>query len=257
MISPRQPASRQASTCRAVPSRSRAPSSLNSVIRAGNTPRQSTCIVPLLRLCRSDTVPQARAARGEVACGSTRIEAWQVVLPLHEGGYSWADGKSVKVFDSTVVAVHDRPGCHRLGRGLPARARLPAGLRQRRAHRHRRAGAGADRPRPQGARRPEPAHGPGAQGTPLRQVGDRHGVLGHPGQGCRPARLHPAGRPLRRRLRPLPCHLAGHARAHGGARRRISCRGLPQVPAQGRRRAAGRHRPHPRGRAKGSSPATC
>ena len=39
-----------------------------------------------------------------------RIEAWQVLLPLHEGGYSWADVKSVTVFDSTVVAVHTDQG---------------------------------------------------------------------------------------------------------------------------------------------------
>ncbi len=35
----------------------------------------------------------------------TRITAWQVDLPLHEGSYKWSGGKSVTVFDSTVVAV--------------------------------------------------------------------------------------------------------------------------------------------------------
>jgi cis-L-3-hydroxyproline dehydratase len=35
----------------------------------------------------------------------TGVEAYKVDLPLHEGGYSWADGKTVTVFDSTVVAV--------------------------------------------------------------------------------------------------------------------------------------------------------
>jgi L-alanine-DL-glutamate epimerase-like enolase superfamily enzyme len=34
-----------------------------------------------------------------------RIRAWQVDLPLHEGDYKWSGGKSVAVFDSTVVAV--------------------------------------------------------------------------------------------------------------------------------------------------------
>ena len=42
--------------------------------------------------------------------------------------------------------------------------------------------------RPARARRPEPAHGRGAQGPPLREVGDRHGLLGHPGQGRGAAR---------------------------------------------------------------------
>lgn len=36
----------------------------------------------------------------------TRIEAFQVSLPLHEGSYKWSGGNSVEVFDSTIVAVH-------------------------------------------------------------------------------------------------------------------------------------------------------
>jgi cis-L-3-hydroxyproline dehydratase len=35
-----------------------------------------------------------------------KIEAFQVDLPLREGKYTWAGGKSVEVFDSTVVAIH-------------------------------------------------------------------------------------------------------------------------------------------------------
>ena len=34
-----------------------------------------------------------------------RIDVFQVDLPLHEGRYSWAGGKSVDVFDSTVVRL--------------------------------------------------------------------------------------------------------------------------------------------------------
>ncbi|MEZ6060969.1 MAG: cis-3-hydroxy-L-proline dehydratase [Planctomycetaceae bacterium] len=34
-----------------------------------------------------------------------RIAAYQVDLPLHEGSYKWSGGKSVEVFDSTVVQV--------------------------------------------------------------------------------------------------------------------------------------------------------
>ncbi len=36
----------------------------------------------------------------------TGISVYQVDLPLHEGRYSWSGGKSVEVFDSTVVGVH-------------------------------------------------------------------------------------------------------------------------------------------------------
>jgi len=42
-----------------------------------------------------------------------RILAYQVDLPLHEGSYKWSGGKSVEVFDSTVVRIetdHDIVG---------------------------------------------------------------------------------------------------------------------------------------------------
>ena len=35
----------------------------------------------------------------------TRIRVYQVDLPLHEGSYKWSGGKSVTVFDSTVVLI--------------------------------------------------------------------------------------------------------------------------------------------------------
>ena len=44
-----------------------------------------------------------------------RIAAHQVDLPLHEGSYKWSGGKSVEVFDSTVVAVETDDG--RVGHG--------------------------------------------------------------------------------------------------------------------------------------------
>lgn len=40
----------------------------------------------------------------------TRITAFQVDLPLHEGRYSWSGGKSVDVFDSTVVRIETDEG---------------------------------------------------------------------------------------------------------------------------------------------------
>jgi len=40
----------------------------------------------------------------------TRLEAYQVDLPLKEGRYAWSEGKSVDVFDSTVVRVETDSG---------------------------------------------------------------------------------------------------------------------------------------------------
>ena len=40
----------------------------------------------------------------------SKISVFQVDLPLHEGTYNWAGGKSVKVFDSTVVRVETGEG---------------------------------------------------------------------------------------------------------------------------------------------------
>ena len=40
----------------------------------------------------------------------SKIGVFQVDLPLHEGSYNWAGGKSVKIFDSTVVRVETDEG---------------------------------------------------------------------------------------------------------------------------------------------------
>lgn len=40
----------------------------------------------------------------------TRILAYRVELPLHEGSYKWSGGKSVTVFDSTIVRVETDAG---------------------------------------------------------------------------------------------------------------------------------------------------
>jgi L-alanine-DL-glutamate epimerase-like enolase superfamily enzyme len=66
----------------------------------------------------------------------TRISAFSVQLPLAEGRYAWSGGKSVSVFDSTIVRVETDEGV--TGHGevcplgpvyLPAYARgVPAGL---------------------------------------------------------------------------------------------------------------------------------
>ena len=40
----------------------------------------------------------------------SRIAAYQIDLPLHEGRYKWSGGKSVDVFDSTVVRIETDTG---------------------------------------------------------------------------------------------------------------------------------------------------
>lgn len=40
----------------------------------------------------------------------TKISAFKIDLPLHEGSYKWSGGNSVAVFDSTVVAVETDAG---------------------------------------------------------------------------------------------------------------------------------------------------
>ena len=49
----------------------------------------------------------------------TRISAYQVDLPLHEGSYKWSGGKSVDVFDSTVVQVDTDEGVVGFGEVCP------------------------------------------------------------------------------------------------------------------------------------------
>jgi L-alanine-DL-glutamate epimerase-like enolase superfamily enzyme len=49
----------------------------------------------------------------------TRILAYQVDLPLHEGSYKWSGGKSVDVFDSTVIAIETDAGITGFGEVCP------------------------------------------------------------------------------------------------------------------------------------------
>ncbi len=56
-----------------------------------------------------------------------KINIYQVDLPLYEGSYNWAGGKSVAVFDSTVVAVETDAGITGYGEVCPlGPAYLPA-----------------------------------------------------------------------------------------------------------------------------------
>lgn len=49
----------------------------------------------------------------------TGVKVYQVDLPLHEGNYSWSEGKSVDVFDSTVVQIETDAGLVGFGEVCP------------------------------------------------------------------------------------------------------------------------------------------
>ena len=48
-----------------------------------------------------------------------RITAYQVDLPLHEGSYNWSGGKTVNIFDSTIVAIETDDGLIGYGECCP------------------------------------------------------------------------------------------------------------------------------------------
>lgn len=57
----------------------------------------------------------------------TKLRAYRVELPLHEGSYQWSGGNSVSVFDSTVVELETDTGLHGYGEICPlGPAYLPA-----------------------------------------------------------------------------------------------------------------------------------
>ena len=70
-----------------------------------------------------------------------KISVFQVDLPLHEGSYKWSGGKSVTVFDSTIVSVETDEGITGYGEVCPLGPLLPAGLCPGLPRRHRRIGA--------------------------------------------------------------------------------------------------------------------
>ena len=48
-----------------------------------------------------------------------RITAYQVDLPLHDGSYNWSGGKTVNIFDSTIVAIETDDGLIGYGECCP------------------------------------------------------------------------------------------------------------------------------------------
>ena len=55
----------------------------------------------------------------EVVVKIRSISAYQADLPLHEGSYNWSGGKSVSVFDSTIVAIETDEGVTGYGEVCP------------------------------------------------------------------------------------------------------------------------------------------
>ena len=177
-----------------------------------------------------------------------RIAAYRVELPLHEGSYKWSGGKSVGVFDSTLVRVETDSGLVGHGEVCPLGPfYLPAYAEGVRAG-PRRARAAPDRRGPARARAAQPPDGRGPQGPSLRQVGDRHRLLGHPRPGGRACRSRPCwagatartssstARSRRSRRTQMAAKVAGY-RAEGYRRFQLKVGGDP-----GRR-----HRADPRG----------
>ena len=64
------------------------------------------------------------------------IKAYQVDLPLYEGSYNWSGGKSVSVFDSTIVSVETDEGVTGYGEVCPLGPFLSPCLCDRRTHRY-------------------------------------------------------------------------------------------------------------------------
>ena len=79
--------------------------------------------------------------RNHSAMKITRILAYRVELPLHEGSYKWSGGKSVSVFDSTIVAVETDEGVTGYGEVCPLGPFYLPAYAQGARDRHRRAGA--------------------------------------------------------------------------------------------------------------------
>ncbi len=114
----------------------------------------------------------------------TRIFAHRVELPFVGGEYKWSGGKSVGVFDSTIVGVETDTG-KSVMRGMSLGTILLAGLCRWGTSRHSRASASSNRRRSARAIQTELSYGCSTQGTPLCEVWNRHCLLGHSRQSNR------------------------------------------------------------------------
>ena len=171
-----------------------------------------------------------------------RIFAHRVELPLVEGSYKWSGGKSVSVFDSTIVGVET--DCGLVGYGevcplgpfyLPAYAEgVRAGLRELGPHL-----LGFD---PRELAKLNHRMDAALKGHPYVKIGNRHRLLGHSRQGHATAGLHVAGRPVWRERAAVSRDLAAGSRRDGEECAGLSRAGLHAVSAQSGRRSRYRHR---------------
>ncbi len=144
-----------------------------------------------------------------------RIFAHRVELPLVEGSYKWSGGKSVSVFDSTIVGVET--DCGLVGYGevcplgpfyLPAYAEgVRAGLRELGPHL-----IGCD---PRELAKLNQRMDAALKGHPYVKSGIDIACWDILGQDHRTAGLHVAGRPLRRERAAVSRHLATVSRGDG------------------------------------------
>ena len=128
----------------------------------------------------------------------SKISVFQVDLPLHEGSYKWSGGKSVTVFDSTIVRVETDEGV--VGHGevcplgpfyLPAYAEgCRAGVRELAPHL-----IGED---PLQLGKLNQRMDAALKGHPVCKVRHRYRVLGYLGTSCRATCVRTPRRSIRR-----------------------------------------------------------
>ena len=117
----------------------------------------------------------------------TQISVFQVDLPLKEGSYHWSGGKSVSVFDSTIVQIDTDEGITGWGEVCPLGPfYLPAFGQGARAGIYE---LGPHRRVPSRINETESSHGRSVERSHLRQISNRHGLLGYSRKGYEDACL--------------------------------------------------------------------
>ena len=92
----------------------------------------------------------------------TGIRIYQVDLPLHEGSYQWSGGKSVSVFDSSVVEILTDSSLTGYGEVCPLGPCLSSCVRCGRESRYSRDRSALAGARSNAAAGISPSHGSGA-----------------------------------------------------------------------------------------------
>ena len=81
----------------------------------GGAPTNSLCYRHIERYSIRNGIRSSSRKNMKIQC----IKAYQVDLPLYEGSYNWSGGKSVSVFDSTIVSVETDVGVTGYGEVCP------------------------------------------------------------------------------------------------------------------------------------------